>query len=137
MGNNQSEPSNILDAPENISEENIEKQMMKIKFRDIERLHYFFQSNYKELSSENTGLWFYFLCVRPDYTNLVIDNYETQGFKKNTQIFYPYRFINYLYDIEWSEKIDKITLEEMKNKVRFWITDDACDTWESLCKISY
>jgi hypothetical protein len=127
MGNQQGIPN--IEIKENL----VGIRKTKIKLVDLERLHYFFEEN-NEVNHIDKYYWYYLLCQTPDYINIEIkDNYIINICQK---INNPgLRIVNYMYDIYWDENINQEDIEEIKNKVKFWISGDLCDIWEALGKI--
>ena len=104
---------------------------IKIHLQDLEELHQYFQKNG---TRDDMYLWYMFLCQKPEFINVDIQNNKIIEVTKE-RIPATMRFINYMYDIEWDPSFTKNEIEESKDFVRFWISDNVCDIWESLIKV--
>jgi hypothetical protein len=111
-----------------------DKNIKMIKLVDLEKIHYFFENKKNKIRYEDKYLWFYFLSQKPMYVNIHTENSEII---KIIQEKHPasHRFVNYMYDIKWPDDIEKNSLELAKSFVRFWISEDLFNLWESLQKI--
>ena len=114
-------------------EEKSYTRILRVRLQDLERLHIFFEQE-SRVSAEDRYLWFYFLCQTPAATNAEIVDYRITQIT-HEKLEAPMRFVNYMYDIGWDESFDDARIEEAKDFVRFWITGELCDVWESLRKI--
>jgi hypothetical protein len=128
-------------------EEKREQEEKKISLDEIERIFSFFNSSDddddnpvgkgKIIRDEDKFLWYFFLCQQPSGTNVTIDEYNritnvTPCRKRTTSNQLP-RFVNFIYDIEWSERV---TREDVGDYVRFWIPSSLFDVWDALKKIT-
>lgn len=117
-----------------INEEKAYTKIVRIRLQDLERLHLYFLKNGRKTDPEDRYLWYYFLCQKPEAINVKIDDMKIVSVGHDKRLA-ELRFINYLYDIGWSETFSDQSIEDSKDFVRFWITGEVCDIWESLKKI--
>lgn len=107
---------------------------MKIRLQDLERLHIFFEQQGQRANSEDRYLWHYLLCQKPDAINAELVDYKIVNVA-HEKFPAQMRFVNYMYDIGWADNFDHNGIEEAKDFIRFWITGETCDVWESLKKV--
>lgn len=104
---------------------------IKIKYKDLEKFNTYFTENIT--NPNDRAIWYYFLCQKPNETNLELKNFTINSIYTEK---YPanLRFINYLHDIDWDNNSPS-NIKEAKKHIRFWISGDSIDLWESLLKI--